>query len=502
LLRFAVVLAAFTCFAQTSQPAETDLLRSAQGALFAARYKAAAQLYSEALQKQPGGPAACYGLVRALIEDHRSREAYAAAAEALRLNPQTAGVQAAAGLADHRKGDLPKAEEHFRAALRLDPGHAGALRGLSSIESAISQFGKARQLVLAAYRQSPGDPDLMIAHANSLKGVAHITALETALAILDPETEQARNLRAHIANDRAVGDRKLRQLVSPYTSSKIKLFRIMDTPTVSRGVGLRLRLNDRQTVGLMLDTGASGISLSPKIAERAGLGALGGDSADAKGIGDQHPRSSYRYIVSELRVGDVVFANYPVSVFRGAQSSDYDGLIGADVFERFVVTIDFPRLELTLQPRAGRDSEADSDEPVNAGPPAAGFHRILRFGDDLAVSTLINDGPPRLFLLDSGSSDNLIDTEIGGESSSVRRDDLTTVQGIQGIVKQVSRADRVSLVFAGFRQDNSTLVAISLERMSDSMGVAFGGILGMPVLGQLRVSLDYREGTLRLEYRK
>lgn len=34
------------------------------------------------------------------------------------------------------------------------------------------------------------------------------------------------------------------------------------------------------------------------------------------------------------------------------------------------------------------------------------------------------------------------------------------------------------------------------------MGAAFGGILGTPILSQLRLTIDYREGTARIEYRK
>jgi hypothetical protein len=148
------------------------------------------------------------------------------------------------------------------------------------------------------------------------------------------------------------------------------------------------------------------------------------------------------------------------------------------------VTIDFPRLELSLEPRPAGPGSA-SNEPVDASPPASGFHRVFRFGDHLAVPTFINNGRSTLFLIDSGSSSNLIDTDIGREFSSVHQDGRSTVTGIQGKVTQTSRTDRVSLVFAGFRQDSPSLIAISLEKMSDSMGVAFGGILGMPVLGQL-----------------
>jgi hypothetical protein len=274
----------------------------------------------------------------------------------------------------------------------------------------------------------------------------------------------------------------------------------MDGPKRWKGVGLHVQLNGRQSVRLMLDTGASGISVSPKAAERAGLERLGEESSDAKGIGDERAQSSYRYLASELQIGDISWSNYPVSVFRSAKSADFDGLIGADVFQAFLVTIDFPKFELVLTPRPGVGDAANSAGPTDAGPPAPGFHRLFRFGNHLAVPTYINDSPATLFLLDSGASANCLDSTIGAESTRVYHDETTRIKGIQGSVKQTSRADNITLTFAGFRQNNPSLVAFSLEKMSDSMGVAFAGILGMPVLGQLRVTIDYREGTIQLEH--
>jgi Flp pilus assembly protein TadD len=500
-LRIPILLvAALACFAQSGRKPDAGPLQDAERELFAARYKASALLYGALLAKGPTESAAYCGLIRALIEDHRSQEAYAAAEAALRQDPHSAGVQAGAGLSAFRRGDLAKAEDYFRSALRLDPGNAAALRGLASVNGAVSRLKTARGLAEAAYLKAPGDPELIVAHAGTLKGAEHIQALQEALSILDPESEQARYLRAHVANDLAIGNRKLRQMTSPDGTIRIRLFRILNGPSDWRGVGLAVKMNEK-TVRLMLDTGASGISVSPKVAERAGLESLGDHASEVKGIGDEHAQAAFRYIASELRAGEVVFTDYPISVFRSAQSSDYEGLIGADVFRRFIVTVDFPRLELLLVPRAGADSSEETDEPVDSGPPAPGFHRVFRFGNHLAVPTLINDGPATLFLLDSGSSANFIDTTTGKQSSTLYSDDRTKVKGIQGGVKQVSRADNVRLVFAGFRQNNPSLVAINLEKMSDSIGVAFGGILGMPVLSQLRVTIDYREGTVHLDHR-
>jgi tetratricopeptide (TPR) repeat protein len=492
LIRLTLCAAACTARAGSLQEAEKEL--------FAARYKNAAELYAKVLANDPSDPRAYYGLIRSLIEDHRSQEAYSKASEALDRFPQTACVQTAAGLADFRKGDVAKAEEHFRSALRLDPGDAGALQGLASINETVSRFKTARNLLLEAYRKSPADPQLMIGHANTLKGADHIAALREALAVFDSDSEEARRLRAHIADDIAAGNRKLRRLISPYEKNKIKLFLILEGPLKPRGLGMRVQLNQHESARLLLDTGASGISVSPKLAEHAGLEILGDQSSDAKGIGDKKAQPAHRYTATEVRIGDVVFADYPISVFRSAKSSDFDGLIGADVFKRFIVTIDFPTIELSLEPRPASNS-SDSDEPTDAGTPPPGFQRVFRFGDHLAVPASINNGRSTLFLIDSGASSNLIDDATARESSKVYRDDATRVSGIQGAVKQTSRVDRVSLVFAGFRQDNPSLVAISLENMSDLMGVAFGGIIGMPVLRQMVLTIDYQEGIVRFQHR-
>jgi hypothetical protein len=372
---------------------------------------------------------------------------------------------------------------------------------MARIFAMVSKFKTARALRLEAYRSAPSDPELVLSYANTLKGAEHIAALERALAIYDPQSEEARNLRAHIASDRAAGDRKLRQLVGAPQSARIKMFWISDGPNNKRGVGLHVQFNQRQTVRLLLDTGASGISLSPKTAEKAGLEILSEESSEAKGIGDQRPEDSLHYVAAEVRAGDVAFANYPVSVFRSAKTADFDGLIGADVFQAFLVGIDFSNLELSLEANSiGQSAGPDEPQDPVARPP--GFTQTYRFGNHLTVFTSVNDGTPRLFLIDSGSSSNLIDAEFARASTSVYRDERTVVKGIQGKVNETSRASRITLLFVGFRQENSDLIAMNFDKISDSMGVGLAGILGLPVLEHLKLTIDYRSGTVRFEFRR
>lgn len=495
-----LAIALFVCRAAAFQAAKPDLAVQARNELFAGRSGSAATLFRKLVDQEPTRGEAYYGLVRALLQDHKAQDAYAAAAQGLAKAPQSSAAQLAAGLGALRRGDLAQAEQYFRAGYKIDPKDPSALTGLAMIYSMVSKFKVARDLRLEAYRQAPEDPALMLVHANSLKGAEHIAALEKILAIYDPESGQARALRVHIARDRAIGDRKLRRVTSPYESARVKLMRLLDGPRRLQGMGLRVRFNDRETATLLLDTGASGISLAPRTAEKAGLEVLGRETGEVKGIGDERSQDALEYLASDVEIGNVKFQNYPVSVFRTAKTQDFDGIIGADVLGQFLVGIDFVKSEITLDPFP---KPVASEEPEDANAEIApGFHRAYRFGDHLMIFTFINPGPGRLFLIDSGAASNLIDEEAAREATSVAGGSPFVVKGIQVNVNKTSLAEHVSLVFAGMRQDNPDLIAFNFDKLSDAEGVGLSGILGMPVLIQLKLTINYQNGTVRMEYKK
>ena len=491
------LLIPFSCVWAFQAPA-SDELAEARAALTAARFPQAADLFAAVIAKEPANAEAYYGVVRALLGARRPAEAYAYAEQGLRRAPENAATEDAAGIALVRKGELVKAEAHFRAALKLRGNDPAALQGMASVFSIISKFKTSRALTLQAYAQAPNDPVLMLAHAYTLKGSDRIQDLERVLALLDPASEDARDLHARIAAENAAAGRELRRLITPYESTRVKMFWIMDGLNKRRGVHLRVQFNQRQTLRLLLDTGASGISIAPRAAEKAGLQILGGEGSDAKGIGDDKAGTAFEYLAAEVRIGDVAFADYPVAVFRGAQSADFDGLIGADVFRQFVIGIDFTGLELSLDTRPG--ALKDQVGAVDAADTVPkGFFRVLRFGNHLALPTSPNGEAPVIFLIDSGATRNLIDVTVARKSSKIYRDDRAIVKGVQGKVAEVNRANDISLAFAGFRQSNPDLLAIDLTKMSDDMGVGFAGILGMPVLSQMKLTIDYREGVIRME---
>jgi hypothetical protein len=181
-------------------------------------------------------------------------------------------------------------------------------------------------------------------------------------------------------------------------------------------------------------------------------------------------------------LGELESENMPVHVFRSANSADYDGLIGSDVFSRFRITIDFPAFKMKLAPFDGPpwDPEADAE---NSAKLAEGYWPVLLLGAHLVIPAMVNrKGEGRLFLIDSGSTSTWSWCE--GHWRSGQRSSI---------------ANRVDLYVAGLHQQNTDMVAIDLTKMSDAFGTAFSGVLGMPVLGPRRLTLDYRNVGVRFK---
>jgi hypothetical protein len=229
------------------------------------------------------------------------------------------------------------------------------------------------------------------------------------------------------------------------------------------------------------------------------LEGLGDEASEVHGVGDKPAGDGYSLLAKRVRIGDLELADVPIEAFSGATSAAGDGLIGADVFREFLVAIDFVHGQISLDPFAERPPEHLGNAPDTLAP---GFTRAMRLGSHLSLPTSVNGHDGHLFLIDSGSSANLIDTTTARETTKTYGDDSTKLRGVQGGVNKVSRADNATLIFAGFRQDNPDLIAFDMTKLDDEMGMRQSGILGMPVLAQMKLTIDYREGSVRLEHLK
>jgi len=184
------------------------------------------------------------------------------------------------------------------------------------------------------------------------------------------------------------------------------------------------------------------------------------------GIGNQGRRNAFVGIAESLKVGELEFHNCPIEVMDSRSVVGDAGLIGADVFEKFLVELDFPKEKLRLSElpkRPGevgaelalddeKDDKADDsdsgaasteDKPSEArstglsgpqdryvSPEMKSYTTVYRFGHELLIPTRIGNAPYKFFLVDTGALMNAISPSAAREVTKVHEDTDMIVKGI------------------------------------------------------------------------
>jgi hypothetical protein len=121
------------------------------------------------------------------------------------------------------------------------------------------------------------------------------------------DEEETKWMTEYLAFLKATADKPVHacRLVSKVEQTETKL-ETMYGPDIHRmrGIGLSVRLNDRN-VHLLLDTGAGGIMVNHRLAEKAGLTRIA--ALHFGGIGDKGLQSGYTAVADHIRIGELEF---------------------------------------------------------------------------------------------------------------------------------------------------------------------------------------------------
>lgn len=489
--------------------------------------------YQKLLQERPKSPDAYAGLTRVYLGKKDVKQAYETVTKALEVTDSWP-VRVALGEVYFRQGKISDAEKEWVDVINSGHPAARAYLGLARVRWAISKNKSAKAMIDKAHALDPKDPEIEWHWSNTISRRERIRHQEDYLASLandDPARASAqRYLDALKARE---GADLTCTLVSKVTSTETPLVRMLTNPQHMRGVGLSVFVNDEKS-RLLLDTGAGGILLNRGMAERTGVTKL--TETHIAGVGDQGSKPGYLALARSIRIGDLEFKNCPVRVIETRTVLGEDGLIGADVFEHFLVDIDFPYEKLRLLELPKRPDEAEREISLNVGegggddnpddnsdaapqktapskrpirsgpqdryiaPEMKSYTPVYRFGHDLLVSTKVGDASEKLFLLDTGSLDNMISIEAARDVTKVGMDSHARVKGISGSVNNVYSANKAILQFGHLRQENQDMLAFDLTSMSEGAGTEVSGTLGFTLLRLLEVKIDYRDGLVDFNY--
>jgi tetratricopeptide (TPR) repeat protein len=462
-----------------------------------------------------GGPdlvLAYTGLARVYLRREKVSEAFAAANSAVALTPGKTPAITALGEVYFRQGKLKQAEDAFLNPLRACDVDARSYLGLSRLYRATSNYARAKNSIDQAYKLDPDDPDIQRSYMYSLSRFEVVAFLRAYLSReTDDDAEHRQNLQRQLELLEDESQQKARcRITSKVTATQTNMETLLEGPNRMRGYGLKVKVNN-VSAKLMLDTGASGITIDKKIAEKAGVRKI----ADSylRGIGDKPVAGGYTALADTIQIGDLQFENCYVEVVNRNSVLEDDGLIGADVFASYLVDIDFPnaKFKLTQLPpypdasaqQATLESQPSHDTQRHdryIAPDMKEYTPVFRFSHMILIPTQVNDSPPMLFAMDTGAFDNTITPDAAQQVTKIIRDTDARVKGLSGEVKNVYVADKANLKFAHFKQDRQDLVTFSLDGISNSLGTEVSGLLGFRMLYMLDIKIDYRDGLVDFTY--
>jgi hypothetical protein len=221
---------------------------------------------------------------------------------------------------------------------------------LGRVFEASSFREKARACYRNAWKANPNDSEVQRNYARTLAPPEQLTALQNYLARGEGsnDTETADEIRRRVEELKWIGNHTPLALGSAMKHEEIKLSWLMFDAKRVRGFSLSVRFNGGKTLHLLMGSGAGGIILNQKAAESSGLRKI----TDLKfwGIGDEGDRTGYTASADNVTVGDVSFENCPVAVSDKKFLTDQDGFIGLDVFSMYLISVDFQKMILRLDP--------------------------------------------------------------------------------------------------------------------------------------------------------
>jgi predicted aspartyl protease len=412
-----------------------------------------------------------------------------------------------------RQGRIQEAQGAFTPLVKAGTAEARAYLGLGRIYWAESYYQHGKLMFDKAHEHDPDDPDI---RKYWLFTLSRKERLEELRGYLSGGTNDDEDEREHLRTSLAVMDEDAEgkhagcKLVSKVTEARISLERLMYGASRIRGAGVKAQLNEAKAT-LLLDSGASGILVSRKIAEKAGIESIA--ETDVHGIGDKGAAKSFVGVAKSIKIGELEFEGCHVEAMASNSVAEGDGLIGADVFSHFLVNINFPdqRLELTplppLPPPTAAEKALVERYPKIARfrdafipPEFKEFTPVYRFGHMLLIPTRINELAPKLFLIDTGAFSDTISPEAAREVTKVRGDSNYQVKGLNGAVKNVFTADQLTLTFSHFRQPARDIVSFDTSRQSHFTGTEISGALGFAMLYQMQLKIDYRDGLVDFVY--
>jgi tetratricopeptide (TPR) repeat protein len=481
------ILALAVCAAQSPRDAALEVFRGGN-------YAAAIALLETVSAADSKDDAAAAALLSALIAENRYDKALELGAKLKTQFPDSAEALSARGDLAYYLGRMAEASQLYKDSIKKKET-ARALLGLYRVLRAASYHRTARLMLLRADELDRSDDAVLRAWMGILPWAKRKPIIEQYIKDHpDADRDVIEGMQTLLAINGKLDGEKSNLLQGEPVDAVLPMDAALANIKRLTGWTLKFRMNGGKPLRLLVDTGASGIILNRIGADKNELERLG--RFQTRGIGDEGGRLSHAGIAETCEFGPLHYKNCVVHIVEENDVVGRDGLVGLDFFSDFLVELDFEKGKIRLSPHPQRPpNEQGYDRTITAG-----FTPVFQLGHHLLIPTRVNESEEGLFVMDTGAAISNIDSTFAKSVSKVRSDDQLRVRGLSGKVNKVSTADRAVLDFARFRQTNVDLPAFDLNSRKN-VAIRMAGIIGMRVLGLFRLTIDYRNGLVKFDYR-
>jgi len=254
---------------------------------------------------------------------------------------------------------------------------------------------------------------------------------------------------------------------------------------------VQARINGKGPYRLLCDTGGANI-LTPTAAATLGLKTEG--ALQGRGVGEKSEDVALTRVDS-LALGDVslssqVFAIFPMESFSSVEGVAVDGLVGHEIFKRFVVKVDYEagRLTMTL--------------PAAFTYHGAGTVVPFRFNNNIPQVDGEIDGIPGKFDIDTGSraSLDLMAPFVEAHHLTAKyqpKFEAVTGYGVGGPAR--SAVSRAAVLKLGSVEVRDPLTELTLQKKGSFTSQYVAGNVGAGVLKRFNITFDYSRQQLIFE---
>jgi len=253
-------------------------------------------------------------LARTNLHLRKTEEAEHAARKAIEVAPNSAAAQSALAEVLFRQAKFSEAEDIVKKLVKQQTSEARVYLTFSRIYTVTGNYKAAKTCIDIAHKLDESDPDIYAAWTDSLPRRERLEEWKKRLAAGIYEDERARAdlvSAVTVLEEEEMQPRRSCELVEKKLPMETKFESLLVDAKTLRGYGLAVKINDTSS-RLLVDTGASGILINSKIAEKAGVVRV----VDQKigGIGNKGDSSGYIGFANRLQIGSLIFENCYVDV--------------------------------------------------------------------------------------------------------------------------------------------------------------------------------------------